>query len=127
MFLLVEARQEASVILKAGSSRARVPSPLHSFRLLSPGRPAKASSGRALSVEDVSAPSQVRTVGRVVEVFPDGTTQLQLQRSPEGTFGFCVASGNGRRDSGMPPPLSGLHIPGTLANRFWLWSFPVCG
>nr|XP_055175295.1 uncharacterized protein KIAA1614 homolog isoform X3 [Nyctereutes procyonoides] len=63
-------------------------------------RPAKASSGRALSVEDVSAPSQVRTVGRVVEVFPDGTTQLQLQRSPEGTFGFCVASGNGRRDSG---------------------------
>nr|XP_025856834.1 uncharacterized protein KIAA1614 homolog [Vulpes vulpes] len=91
------------------------------------GRPAKASSGRALSVEDVSAPSQVRTVGRVVEVFPDGTTQLQLQRSPEGTFGFCVASGNGRRDSGMPPPLSGLHIPGTLANRFWLWSFPVCG
>ncbi|XP_072687644.1 uncharacterized protein KIAA1614 homolog [Canis lupus baileyi] len=65
------------------------------------GRPAKASSGRALSVEDVSAPSQVRTVGRVVEVFPDGTTQLQLQRSPEGTFGFCVASGNGRRDSGF--------------------------
>ncbi|XP_034522735.1 uncharacterized protein KIAA1614 homolog isoform X1 [Ailuropoda melanoleuca] len=65
------------------------------------GRPAKASPRRALSVEDVSAPSQARTVGRVVEVFPDGTTQLQLQRSPEGTFGFCVASGNGRRDSGF--------------------------
>uniref|UniRef100_A0A673V6F1 KIAA1614 n=1 Tax=Suricata suricatta TaxID=37032 RepID=A0A673V6F1_SURSU len=70
------------------------------------GRPAKAPPQRALSVEDVSAPSQVRTVGRVVEVFPDGTTQLQLQCSPEGTFGFCVASGNGRRDSGgalLPP------------------------
>ncbi|XP_045733199.1 uncharacterized protein KIAA1614 homolog isoform X1 [Mirounga angustirostris] len=65
------------------------------------GRPTKASPRRALSVEDVSAPSQARTVGRVVEVFPDGTTQLQLQRSPEGSFGFCVASGNGRRDSGF--------------------------
>ncbi|KAF3823330.1 hypothetical protein GH733_010766 [Mirounga leonina] len=63
------------------------------------GRPTKASPRRALSVEDVSGPSQARTVGRVVEVFPDGTTQLQLQRSPEGSFGFCVASGNGRRDS----------------------------
>ncbi|XP_073756261.1 uncharacterized protein KIAA1614 homolog isoform X2 [Callorhinus ursinus] len=65
------------------------------------GRPTKASPRRALSVEDVSSPSQARTVGRVVEVFPDGTTQLQLQRSPEGSFGFCVASGNGRRDSGF--------------------------
>ncbi|XP_027977270.1 uncharacterized protein KIAA1614 homolog [Eumetopias jubatus] len=65
------------------------------------GRPTKASPRRALSVEDVSSPSQARTVGRVVEVFPDGTTQLQLQRSPEGSFGFCVASGNGRQDSGF--------------------------
>ncbi|XP_058395915.1 uncharacterized protein KIAA1614 homolog isoform X1 [Diceros bicornis minor] len=65
------------------------------------GRPAKAPPRRALSVEDVGAPSLARTVGRVVEVFPDGTSQLQLQRSPEGTFGFCVASGNGRRDSGF--------------------------
>lgn len=65
-----------------------------------PGRLAKAPPRRALSVEDVGAPSLARTVGRVVEVFPDGTSQLQLQRSPEGTFGFCVASGNGRRDSG---------------------------
>ncbi|XP_045439119.1 uncharacterized protein KIAA1614 homolog isoform X3 [Pipistrellus kuhlii] len=67
-----------------------------------PGRLAKAPPRRALSVEDVGAPSLARTVGRVVEVFPDGTSQLQLQRSPEGTFGFCVASGNGRRrDSGF--------------------------
>nr|KAF6413433.1 hypothetical protein HJG59_007271 [Molossus molossus] len=65
------------------------------------GRFAKAPPRRALSVEDVGAPSLVRTVGRVVEVFPDGTSQLQLQRSPEGTFGFCVASGSGRRDSGF--------------------------
>ncbi|XP_066217769.1 uncharacterized protein KIAA1614 homolog isoform X2 [Saccopteryx leptura] len=64
-------------------------------------RLAKALPRRALSVEDVGAPSLARTVGRVVEVFPDGTSQLQLQRSPEGTFGFCVASGNGRRDSGF--------------------------
>lgn len=53
-------------------------------------------------MEDVGAPRLARTVGRVVEVFPDGTSQLQLQRPPEGTFGFCVAYGNGRRDSGMP-------------------------
>uniref|UniRef100_H0X2N8 PDZ domain-containing protein n=1 Tax=Otolemur garnettii TaxID=30611 RepID=H0X2N8_OTOGA len=65
------------------------------------GSPTKAPPRRALSVEDVGAPSLARTVGRVVEVFPDGTSQLQLQRSPEGTFGFCVASGNGRRDSGI--------------------------
>ncbi|KAM9212907.1 uncharacterized protein KIAA1614 homolog isoform 1-T1 [Dugong dugon] len=65
------------------------------------GRPAKAPPRRALSVEDVGAPSLARTVGRVVAVYPDGTSQLQLQRSPEGTFGFCVASGNGRRDSGF--------------------------
>lgn len=80
-------------------------------------RLAKAPPRRALSVEDVGAPSLARTVGRVVEVFPDGTSQLQLQRSPEGTFGFCVASGNGRRDSGMLPLLSGPRSPGTLANR----------
>lgn len=52
-------------------------------------------------MEDVGAPSLVRTVGRVLEVFPDGTSRLQLQRPPEGTFGFCVAYGSGRRDSGM--------------------------
>lgn len=66
-----------------------------------PSRPAKAFPRRALSVEDVGAPSLARTVGRVVEVFPDGTSQLQLQRPPEGTFGFCVAYGSGRRDSGL--------------------------
>ncbi|XP_016044953.1 uncharacterized protein KIAA1614 homolog isoform X2 [Erinaceus europaeus] len=65
------------------------------------GRLAEVQPRRSLSVEDVSAPSRARTVGRVVEVFPDGTSQLQLQRSPGGTFGFCVASGNGRRDSGF--------------------------
>ncbi|XP_057583840.1 uncharacterized protein KIAA1614 homolog isoform X2 [Hippopotamus amphibius kiboko] len=64
-------------------------------------RPAKAPPRRALSVEDVSAPGRARAVGRVVEVFADGTSQLQLQRPPQGTFGFRVASGNGRRDSGL--------------------------
>uniref|UniRef100_A0A2K5YHQ1 KIAA1614 n=1 Tax=Mandrillus leucophaeus TaxID=9568 RepID=A0A2K5YHQ1_MANLE len=79
------------------------------------GRPAKASPRRALSVEDVGAPSLARTVGRLVEVFPDGTSQLQLQRSPGGTFGFCVASGNGRPDSGMPSPLPQPHSRGSLS------------
>lgn len=94
-----------------------VPALVPSLCLRSPCRLAKAPPRRALSVEDVGAPSLARTVGRVVEVFPDGTSQLQLQRSPEGTFGFCVASGNGRRDSGMLPLFSGPHSPGTLANH----------
>lgn len=66
-------------------------------------------------MEDVGAPSLARTVGRLVEVFPDGTSQLQLQRSPGGTFGFCVASGNGRPDSGMPSPLPQPHSRGSLS------------
>uniref|UniRef100_A0A8C0GX76 KIAA1614 n=1 Tax=Chelonoidis abingdonii TaxID=106734 RepID=A0A8C0GX76_CHEAB len=63
-------------------------------------RIAGAPPRRSLSVEDIGAPDLVRTVGRVVEVFPDGTSQLELQRPPQGTFGFSVSSGNGRPDTG---------------------------
>nr|XP_034979646.1 uncharacterized protein KIAA1614 homolog [Zootoca vivipara]XP_034979647.1 uncharacterized protein KIAA1614 homolog [Zootoca vivipara] len=56
---------------------------------------------RSLSVEDIGSPNLARTVGRVVEVFPDGTSQLELQRRPEGNFGFRVSSGNGRPDTGI--------------------------
>uniref|UniRef100_A0A8C4WJ28 KIAA1614 n=1 Tax=Gopherus evgoodei TaxID=1825980 RepID=A0A8C4WJ28_9SAUR len=63
-------------------------------------RKAGAPPRRSLSVEDIGAPDLVRTVGRVVEVFPDGTSQLELQRPPQGTFGFRVSSGNGRPDTG---------------------------
>ncbi|XP_067997554.1 uncharacterized protein KIAA1614 homolog [Melanerpes formicivorus] len=63
----------------------------------------KGGSGprRSLSVEDIGAPGRLRAVGRVVEVFPDGTSQLELQRPPSGAFGFCVTSGNGRPDTGV--------------------------
>lgn len=72
-------------------------------------------------MEDVSAPGLARTVGRVVEVFPDGTSQLQLQRPPEGTFGFCVAYGNGRRDSGMPLESSAESLRcGQVPSGLWL-------
>uniref|UniRef100_A0A8C4WDN6 KIAA1614 n=1 Tax=Gopherus evgoodei TaxID=1825980 RepID=A0A8C4WDN6_9SAUR len=67
----------------------------------SPSRKAGAPPRRSLSVEDIGAPDLVRTVGRVVEVFPDGTSQLELQRPPQGTFGFRVSSGNGRPDTGI--------------------------
>lgn len=97
------ASQEAAVIFKPRYGRGAVPGPLCPHCLRSPCRLAKARPRRAFSVEDVGAPRLARTVGRVVQVFPDGTSQLQLQRSPEGTFGFCVASGDGRRDSGMFP------------------------
>lgn len=56
---------------------------------------------RSLSVEDIGAPGRLRAVGRVVEVFPDGTSQLELQRPPHGAFGFRVTSGHGRPDTGM--------------------------
>ncbi|XP_063201185.1 uncharacterized protein KIAA1614 homolog [Chroicocephalus ridibundus] len=63
----------------------------------------KGGSGprRSLSVEDIGAPGRLRAVGRVVEVFPDGTSQLELQRPPQGAFGFCVTSGHGRPDTGI--------------------------
>uniref|UniRef100_A0A8C3PEK3 KIAA1614 n=1 Tax=Chrysemys picta bellii TaxID=8478 RepID=A0A8C3PEK3_CHRPI len=64
-------------------------------------RKAGAPPRRSLSVDDIGAPDLVRTVGRVVEVFPDGTSQLELQRPPQGTFGFRVSSGNGRPDTGI--------------------------
>lgn len=51
-------------------------------------------------MEDIGAPAQLRSVGRVVEVFPDGTSQLELQRPPHGAFGFSVTSGHGRPDTG---------------------------
>ncbi|XP_034265571.1 uncharacterized protein KIAA1614 homolog isoform X1 [Pantherophis guttatus] len=56
---------------------------------------------RSLSVEDIGSPNLARTVGRVVAVFPDGTTQLELQRFQQGNFGFRVSSGNGRPDTGI--------------------------
>ncbi|XP_053929651.1 uncharacterized protein KIAA1614 homolog isoform X2 [Cuculus canorus] len=63
----------------------------------------KGGSGprRSLSVEDIGVPGRLRAVGRVVEVFPDGTSQLELQRPPHGAFGFCVTSGHGRPDTGV--------------------------
>ncbi|XP_072504580.1 uncharacterized protein KIAA1614 homolog [Notamacropus eugenii] len=66
-----------------------------------PGRQPGFTPRRSLSVDDIGVPNLVRTVGRIVEVFPDGTSQLELQRPPNGTFGFCVSSGNGRPDSGF--------------------------
>uniref|UniRef100_A0A663EG73 PDZ domain-containing protein n=1 Tax=Aquila chrysaetos chrysaetos TaxID=223781 RepID=A0A663EG73_AQUCH len=66
-------------------------------------RAQKGGSGprRSLSVEDIGVPGRLRAVGRVVEVFPDGTSQLELQRPPHGAFGFCVTSGHGRPDTGV--------------------------
>lgn len=69
--------------------------------LPSPCRKGGSGPRRSLSVEDIGAPGRLRAVGRVVEVFPDGTSQLELQRPPQGAFGFCVTSGHGRPDTGM--------------------------
>ncbi|KAM8930598.1 uncharacterized protein KIAA1614 homolog [Pelodytes ibericus] len=56
---------------------------------------------RALSVEDIGSPDKARAVGRVAEIYPDGTRLLELQRPPQGSFGFTISSGNGRPDSGV--------------------------
>ncbi|XP_053325852.1 uncharacterized protein LOC128500649 isoform X2 [Spea bombifrons] len=56
---------------------------------------------RTLSVEDIGSPAMARVVGRVAEIYPDGTRLLELQRPPRGSFGFTISSGNGRPDSGI--------------------------
>ncbi|XP_018422922.1 PREDICTED: uncharacterized protein KIAA1614 homolog [Nanorana parkeri] len=56
---------------------------------------------RALSVEDIGSPGKARVLGKVAEVYPDGTRLLELQRPESGTFGFRISSGNGRPDSGI--------------------------
>lgn len=66
----------------------------------SPRRTGASGPRRSLSVEDIGTPDLPRTVGRVVEVFPDGTSQLELQRPPHGSFGFRLTSGHGRPDTG---------------------------
>ncbi|XP_070602380.1 uncharacterized protein KIAA1614 homolog [Erythrolamprus reginae] len=67
----------------------------------SSNRKTRTQHKRSLSVEDIGSPNLARTVGRVVAVFPDGTSQLELQRSQQGNFGFRVSSGNGRPDTGI--------------------------
>ncbi|CAI9611742.1 unnamed protein product [Staurois parvus] len=56
---------------------------------------------RALSVEDIGSPGKARVLGKVAEVYPDGTRLLELQRPESGTFGFRISAGNGRPDSGI--------------------------
>ncbi|KAM9324751.1 uncharacterized protein KIAA1614 homolog [Gastrophryne carolinensis] len=60
-----------------------------------------AAPRRTLSVEDIGSPGQARVLGKVAEVFPDGTRLLELQRPDNGTFGFRISSVNGRPDSGI--------------------------
>uniref|UniRef100_A0A8C6Y630 PDZ domain-containing protein n=1 Tax=Naja naja TaxID=35670 RepID=A0A8C6Y630_NAJNA len=67
----------------------------------SSNRDTRTQPRRSLSVEDIGSPNLARTVGRVVAVFPDGTSQLELLRSQQGNFGFRVSSGNGRPDTGI--------------------------
>ncbi|XP_069593825.1 uncharacterized protein KIAA1614 homolog isoform X1 [Ranitomeya imitator] len=56
---------------------------------------------RALSVEDIGSPAMARALGKVTEVYPDGTRLLELHCLEKGGFGFSISSGNGRPDSGI--------------------------
>ncbi|XP_056387929.1 uncharacterized protein KIAA1614 homolog isoform X2 [Hyla sarda] len=56
---------------------------------------------RALSVEDIGSPGMARSLGKVAEVYPDGTRLLELRCLEKGGFGFSISSGNGRPDSGI--------------------------
>ncbi|XP_020793801.2 uncharacterized protein KIAA1614 [Boleophthalmus pectinirostris] len=56
---------------------------------------------RCLSVEDVSCPSSVRSVGRILQVYTDGTLLLELSRPHSQTYGFIISRGKGRTDSGV--------------------------
>lgn len=56
---------------------------------------------RCLSVEDVSCPSSLRSVGRILQVYSDGTLLLELSRPKSNTYGFIISRGKGRLDSGV--------------------------
>ncbi|XP_073427450.1 uncharacterized protein KIAA1614 homolog isoform X2 [Dendrobates tinctorius] len=56
---------------------------------------------RALSVEDIGSPAMARALGKVAEVYPDGTRLLELHCLEKGGFGFSISSENGRPDSGI--------------------------
>lgn len=56
---------------------------------------------RTLSVEDIGSPAMARALGKVAEVYPDGTRLLELHCLEKGGFGFSISSGNGRPDSGI--------------------------
>ncbi|XP_072294996.1 uncharacterized protein [Eucyclogobius newberryi] len=56
---------------------------------------------RCLSVEDVSCPSSLRSVGRILQVYTDGTLLLELSRPKSQTYGFLISRGKGRTDSGV--------------------------
>ncbi|CAL1592687.1 unnamed protein product [Knipowitschia caucasica] len=56
---------------------------------------------RCLSVEDVSCPSSLRSVGRILQVYTDGTLLLELCRPKSQTYGFIISRGKGRTDSGV--------------------------
>ncbi|XP_053549920.1 uncharacterized protein KIAA1614 homolog [Bombina bombina] len=56
---------------------------------------------RALSVEDIGSPGMPRALGRVAEVYADGTRLLEMQRPTQGSFGLRISSVNGRADSGV--------------------------
>lgn len=58
---------------------------------------------KALSVEDALASRLVRPVGRVTQVFADGSLLLELIRPPNGPFGFVISRGKGRPDTGNKP------------------------
>nr|XP_046247860.1 uncharacterized protein KIAA1614-like isoform X2 [Scatophagus argus] len=56
---------------------------------------------RCLSLEDVSCPSSVRSVGRVLQVCSDGTFLLEVSRPKNRIYGFTISRGKGRSDSGV--------------------------
>ncbi|KAK7889881.1 hypothetical protein WMY93_025441 [Mugilogobius chulae] len=62
---------------------------------------AQSALQRCLSVEDVSCPSSLRSVGRILQVFTDGTLLLELSRPKSQTYGFIISRGKGRPDSGV--------------------------
>lgn len=62
---------------------------------------AQSALQRCLSVEDVSCPSSLRSVGRILQVYSDGTLLLELSRPKGHTYGFIISRGKGRTDSGV--------------------------
>lgn len=49
---------------------------------------------------DVTTPSYMRKIGRVLEIHDDGTQLVRLVKPPSGPFGFYIAKGSSTNGPG---------------------------
>ena len=55
-------------------------------------------------VDSSHATSNIRPIGRLLQLNPDGTQLLELIRPPNGSLGVQLTQGNEHGTTGRPPP-----------------------